>query len=151
VKGGATIEPCTHISFTADPPEDSGEPHPPGHDIARWLCQRLAELGWRVKGVEAWRGVGWSVVGCIEDRRFSLDLAYVGDGPRQWLLSCGVAKGRGPAVQRRLQQQEDVNTLAQTVHQTLSDEPRFGELRWYTQGFRCSEADPWSPRPPKLQ
>lgn len=115
--------------------------------IARFLVGRLSEKGYTCSPTK--HALNASGFRCTVDRRqFDILVSTVADGQNDWLLT---TQGTLTWVQRRLRKRtdrEELQVLLRTLHDSMVQDGRLFDARWYTaEEWNSSPRNAWSPSP----
>jgi hypothetical protein len=137
------------VSFRADFPDDPDPEESRCKALGEYLIAALPRAGVPVLAADSWRDAGWSIDCRIDDRVLYVIVTYPGAPDIDYVLCCTSnvgffdwLRGRNDASARW--------TLARIMHQILTNDPRFADIRWYPTGWYARGDEAWTSSPSEV-
>ena len=133
------------LTFKTSFPESSEYEHPRGYSICEFLQTELARAGFNVEPLKNYRDIAWSVDCVVNHKRTFFFVGYLGTKVTDWQLIVCSNIGLIGWLRGRTDEQERIE-LARAIHNILSKDARFSELKWFSR-YTDSPKDSWYPDP----
>ena len=129
------------LTFKSNLSESAEYDHPNGYSIGKFLKEELSRKGLDIEPLDNYRDIAWSVDCHINGKRVFFFVGYLGTRQTDWqLIVCSHA-----GLLKRLFGYNDENErkhLAEEIHEILSEDDRFVELKWFSR-YTDKSTDEW--------
>ena len=130
----------TFVAFVATFPTDRGEDDSPaGKELADFVAAKLRNAGVDVHGPEEREGWAWDITANVNGTPIDTIVGFVDDmdsaSPRQWLITNDSRMGLWSRMfgsrDRWNKRESALRRYCETLHATLTSDPRFSHILWY--------------------
>lgn len=122
-----------NVTFQSSFPLDMSK-HPEGEELAEYLASLFTRAGVTVTNIDNYEDFAWSLDTVVDGQRLFLLIGYVGDEVYEWLLQVRNYTGLLDMFRRR-RIQRACESLSPIVHQVLSSDRYFSNIRWHKGDF----------------
>lgn len=122
-----------NVTFQSSFPVDLSA-HPEGEELAEYLAKTFTNAGVKITKVDNYDDFAWSLDTDADGEHLFLLMGFVGDGVCEWLMQIRNYTGLLDVFRRRRIRQA-CESLAPAVHQVLSNDAHFSNIRWHKGDF----------------
>jgi hypothetical protein len=133
------------LSFKTTYPDSSEYDYPRGYSICKFLQDKLTQEGFNVQKLDNYRDIAWSVDCEINAKKIFFFVGYLGTTITDWQLIVCSDSGLISRLLGYNDEKERIE-LAKAIHNILSNDGRFNNLRWYSR-YTDSTKDLWYHKP----
>lgn len=146
----------TYVGFVANFPSDRGQDDSPaGKELADFVAAELKRAGIDLRGPDEREGWAWDITANVNGTLIDTIVGLVDDmeskPPRQWLITneSGLSFWNRMFGSRQLldQRERSLRQYCETLHHTLTSDPRFSHILWYSKETFDKPGDEAGPSP----